>query len=173
MPSPMEQLAAKSAGIAGAIAARVKGLNGVFSRLAEQHREASVLLKRLATVDEVNKRQDLWSTVRRELLSHERAELTTVYPVLAQHAATRDIVQRHAQDADTLDEAIGEIDLVGCDAPTFKPLIERLITHLTQHVTEEENEFFPRAQQALGRERVEELEAPFLAARERIMGNIS
>jgi hemerythrin superfamily protein len=172
MPNPMEQLAAKSAGIAGAIAARVKGLNGVFTKLAEQHREASLMLKRLATVDDVSKRQDLWSTVRRELLSHERAELATVYPVLQQHAAARDIALRHAQEADTLEAAIGEIDIVGYDAPTFKPLVEHLITLLMHHVEEEENEFFPRAQEVLGKERVEELEAPFLAAKERIMENI-
>jgi hemerythrin superfamily protein len=173
MPNPIEQLAAKTAGKGAAVAARAKGLTGVFSKLAEQHREAATLLKRIAGVEDVAKRQDLWSTIRRELISHERAELKTVYPVLEQNPATRDIVERHSQQADTLEAAIGEIDIVGCDSPNFKPLVERLITLVTHHVEEEENEFFPRAQEALGKDGASNLEGPFMSARERIMETLS
>jgi hemerythrin superfamily protein len=169
MPNPIEQFVAKTAGKVGAVAARSKGLTGVFNKLAEQHKEAEAILLRISTVDDVMKRQDLWSTVRRELLSHERAELATVYPVIEQHEATRDIADRHGLQADTLDAAIGEIDIVGCDSPNFKPLIERLITLVRHHVEEEENEFFPRAEEALGKEGAADLEGPFMAARERIL----
>jgi hypothetical protein len=172
MPNPIEELAAKTAGKVGAVAARAKGLTGVFNKLAEQHKEAATMLKRLSLVDDVSKRQDLWSSVRRELLAHERAELAAVYPVIEQHEATRDIADRHGQQADTLEAAIGEIDIVGCDSPNFKPLVERLITLVKLHVEEEENEFFPRAQEALGKEGVNDLEGPFMGARERILESI-
>jgi hemerythrin superfamily protein len=172
MPNPIEHLAAKTAGKAGAVSARAKGLNGVFTQLAEQHKQAATLLKRIASVDDVAKRQDLWLTIRRELMAHERAEVKVVYPVLQQHPATRDIAERHAEEADTLEAAIGEIDIVGCESPNFKPLIERLITLVTHHVNEEENEFFPRAQETLGKDGVASLEQPFTEAHQQILQSI-
>ena len=172
MPNPIDQLVTKTAGKVGAIAARTKGLTGVFNKLAEQHMEASAMLARLKTVDDIAKRQDVWAAVRRELLAHERAEIATVYPVIEQHEATRDIAERHGLQADTLEAAIGEIDIVGCGSPNFKPLLERLITLVTHHVEEEENEFFPRAEEALGKEGAHDLEGPFMAARERILESI-
>ncbi|HTV20056.1 MAG TPA: hemerythrin domain-containing protein [Polyangiaceae bacterium] len=172
MPNPLENVASKAAGKAAALSARAKGLSGVFATLAEQHREAGVLLKRAAGVDDVEKRRDLWSTLRRELLSHERGELNVVYPTLEQHPATRDIAQRHAADAHTLETTINEIDAAGCASPQWKPLLERLVTLVQHHVDEEEHEFFPRAQEAIGKDAASDLEAPFMAARERAMEGI-
>ena len=167
MPNPLENIASKAAGKAAAIGARAKGLTGVFATLAEQHQEASILLKRAAGVDDVSKRRDLWTTIRRELLSHERGELSVVYPTLEKHPATRDIAQRHSQDAQTLESTISEIDAAGCASPEWPSLIQRLISRVEHHVEEEEHEFFPRAQEALGKDAASELEGPFMAARER------
>jgi len=169
MPNPLENVAAKAAGKAAAIGAHAKGLTGVFATLAEQHREAGTLLKRAASATEPAKRRDLWSTLRRELLSHERGELATVYPAIEGHAATRDIALRHSDEAETLEAAISDIDRAGFDSPEWPALIQRLVTLVQQHVDEEEHEFFPRAQEALGKDTARDLEEPYLAAQERAM----
>jgi hypothetical protein len=169
MPNPMETLAAKSAGKAAAVGARAKGLTGVFNKLAEQHKEAAILLKRAESAEDADKRQDLWRAVRRQLLAHERTEVSVVYPELAKHAATEDIAQRHSAEAQMLEGTIAEIDVVGYDSPNFTALIQRLTTLVEHHVDEEEHEFFPRAQETLGKNGAEELEERATAARERIL----
>jgi hypothetical protein len=172
MPNPLETVAAKTAAKAANVGARAKGLTGVFAKLAEQHQEASVLLKRAAGVDDVAKRRDLWNTLRRELLSHERAERQVVYPALEDLAEMDDIVQRHAEEADTLEAAIIEIDIAGCSSPNWSSHLQRLMALVQKHVDEEEDEFFPRAQQALGKDVTRDLEDPFMAAKERAMEGI-
>jgi hemerythrin superfamily protein len=167
MPNPIEKVAAKGAAKAAAVGARAKGLTGVFNKLAEQHKEAAVLLKRAEGIDDPAKRADLWSTIRSELLSHERAELNTVYPALKKDAATRDIPAHHNEEVPELEAAIREIDLAGFDSPNWKPLIQRLSALVQHHAEEEETEFFPRAEEALGKQAASDLEAPFLAAKKR------
>lgn len=172
MPNPLENVAAKTAAKAANVAARAKGLTGVFAKLAEQHQEAAVLLKRAAGVDDVEKRRDLWATLRRELLSHERGELQVVYPALEGLPDTQDIVLRHADEADTLEAAITEIDIAGCSSPNWQAHLQRLIALVTKHVDEEESDFFPRAQEALGKDGARDLEGPFMAAKERVMETV-
>jgi hypothetical protein len=169
MPNPLEKVAAKSAGKVAAVSARAKGLTGVFNKLAEQHKEAATLLKRAEKTDDPAKREDLWTTVRRELLSHERGELRVVYPVLAQNAATRDIAQRHSEEAQTLESTISQIDTAGYESRNWSTSIRQLITLVEQHVEEEESEFFPRAQDAIGKGAADDLEERFMAAKEREM----
>lgn len=169
MPNPMENIAAKAAAKAAAVGARAKGLTGVFSKLAEQHTEVKVLLKRAESLDDVDKRQDLWATIRRDLLSHERAEIAAVYPALDEMESTRDIVARHNEEAETLEATIAEIDLAGSDSEHWKSLMQRLTDLVKHHVDEEENEFFPRAQETIGKDKTQELAGAYSAAQERIM----
>jgi hemerythrin superfamily protein len=167
MPNPIEKIAAKGAGKAAAVGARAKGLTGVFNKLAEQHKEAAVLLKRAEGVDDPAKREDLWRTIRRELLSHERAELSTVYPALKQDAAVSDIPAHHNQEVPELEAAIAAVDAAGFDSPSWKTRVGQLRALVEQHAKEEENELFPRAEEALGKQASAELEDRFMAAKER------
>lgn len=77
MPNRMDSMISKGAGMVKAVKARLEGLVGVFKTLAEQHGEVAALLKRLQ--HSPDKRSELWPEIRRELLSHERAELREVY----------------------------------------------------------------------------------------------
>jgi hemerythrin superfamily protein len=172
MANPIENVIAKGAGKVAAIEARAKGLKGVFTKLAEQHREAATLLSRAESTTDVEKRRDLWREIKKQLISHERAELSEIYPMLSAYEATRDIVGRHGQEAQVLETTIRQIDAMSFDTPAWKTSIERLITLVKQHVAEEEGEFFPRAQQALGEEAVKQLEEPFMRAKQREMNAV-
>jgi hemerythrin superfamily protein len=164
MPNSAETFAAKTAGKAAGLRARIQGLVGVFNVLAQQHKEAALLLSRLAATVDADGRRDLWLEVRRSLICHERAELSTVYPVIAENALNADITDRHAREAQELEAAISEIDAIGYESPRFHNSVQGLIQLLTRHVEEEEKEFFPRAQETMGKEAAHALERPFLAA---------
>jgi hemerythrin HHE cation binding domain-containing protein len=173
MPNPVENIVAKGAAKAAAVGARAKGLTGVFNKLAEQHKEAAILLQRAGSTDDLAKRQDLWMTLRRELLSHERGEASVVYPALAGHAATRSIAQQHDAEVPTLEATIAEIDVVGCESRDWASLIARLTKLIEHHADEEENEFFPRAIEALGKDAAAALEGPFMDAKKRAMEGLA
>jgi hemerythrin HHE cation binding domain-containing protein len=168
MPNAMESLSAKIAGTAGAAAARAKGLTGVFNKLAEQHKEAAALLKRAETTSDPEKRRDLWTKIRVELMSHEQGELREVYPAFDKHVSLRDIVEEHADDADLLESTIKELDEIDTASEAWPVTLKRLIAAVQRHAEEEEGEFFPRAQDVLGKNETRSLEERFTAVQESV-----
>jgi hypothetical protein len=165
MANPVEHVKAKVAGMAGAVEARMKGLKGVFGKLAEQHHEVSSLLETAQETDDYTKRAKLWSDIRRELVSHEQAELMQVYPVVAEYETAKDISLQHNEEAGKLEAAVRELDGIGYQSDEWLPALKRLVELVRTHVELEEEEFFPRAQEAMGEEAARELEGPFLRAK--------
>lgn len=170
--NPIEKAAAKMAGKTARVEARFKGLKGVFAKLAEQHHEAGALLSSAEKATDHTKRSELWRQIRKELLSHEQAELLEIYPVLEGYAATREIARTHAEQASELEELIKHVDGLPVQSEAWRPAVQRLIVKITEHVADEEQRFFPQAQQALGDERVKKLEQPFLRSQETIKGRL-
>jgi iron-sulfur cluster repair protein YtfE (RIC family) len=166
MANPVEHVKAKVAGITGAVEARFKGLKGVFMKLAEQHHAVSSLLSDAEKTDDFTRRAALWAEIRRELVSHEQAELLQVYPVLEDYETTREIAHQHTEAAAELEAAVQELDSIGFQSDAWQPALERLIARVQAHVELEEEQLFPRAQEALGDEAARELEGPFERARE-------
>jgi hypothetical protein len=163
MPNPIENIVAKSAGKIGAVQAMTKGLKGVFVTLAQQHHEAGVLLSRAGETKDAVKRRDLWTEAKKQLISHERAELAEIYPALSGDSRTADIVRIHTAEAGELERAINHIDAMSFESPESHRQIEALLSLVKKHVSEEENDFFPRAQEVLGKEESKRLERPFNA----------
>jgi hypothetical protein len=166
MNNPLEQVKAKVAGISGAVEARVKGLKGVFTKLAEQHHEVASLLSAAESTEDFTKRAELWHQIRRELVAHEQAELVSVYPILEDYEITRDIVRRHTEDAGELEAAVRELDGIGFQAEAWLPALQRLTALVKAHAELEEEQFFPRAQEALGDDAARELETSFARAQQ-------
>jgi hemerythrin superfamily protein len=166
MQNPIESAMAKVAGMTAALDARFKGFKGVFTVLAAQHHQVDVLLLSLRSTDDVEKREQLWQKIRREIISHEQAELTEIYPVLARHAATGDIAEQHANHCADLERLVCQLDLVGLRSDAWPAALARLTAKVHEHVEAEESVFFPRAQAALGVTLSKQLERPFLRAKE-------
>ena len=164
MPNTVEDLAAKTAGKVAGLRARAHGLVGVFNVLVQQHKQAASLLAAAHQAQRPEKRRALWSEVRRELICHERAELSTVYPVIEENPMCADISRQHADGARGLEAAIAEIDAIGFDSSRWQDSLQGLISLVQMHVQQEEEEFFPRAQDTMGKEAAHSLERPFLKA---------
>lgn len=166
MSNPMQNVVAKATGKAAAVEAHFKGLRGVFTKLAEQHHAVAALLTRAVHAEELKERNELWGEIRKELIAHEQGELLEVYPMLESYEETRDIARRHADHAGELEDAITELDVIGAGSDAWQPALERLIAIVKEHVALEEQELFPRAQQALGEDAAKQVEASFLRAKE-------
>lgn len=165
MPNRIENLAAGTMGALKDVKAGFKGLTGVFMHLMEEHGKVGALIKRVAMSSDDGVRAKLYPTIRTELLAHERGELRAVYPVLAEYSATSAIAASHARHASELEAAIAEVDALAFGDAGWRAAFERLADLVEQHVETEESEYFPKAQEALGKERADALLPAFEAAR--------
>ncbi len=165
MPNTLEKVASKAMGTVKVAKAGLQGLTGVFKHLMQEHGEVSALMKRVAMSDDVDVRRELYPTIRHELLAHEQGETNAVYPVLAEYPETREIAAQHAREASELEVAIRNVDAIDFGAAAWAPAFERLATLVTDHVAEEESDFFPTAQKTIGEERARGLTGRFEAAK--------
>lgn len=165
MSNRMDSMISKGAGMMKGVKARLEGLTGVFKTLAEQHGEAAAMMKRLQSKPE--KKAELWPEIRRALLSHERGEIREVYPVLRQHVQTRSLADHHDQEAAEMERLIERIDAAVADE--WRPLFDQLVEMVTRHASEEENDIFPKAQEAIGDQTTKDLESRFLATQKQVM----
>jgi NhaP-type Na+/H+ and K+/H+ antiporter len=165
MPTIMDSLRSKGRGIAEELAARSKGLVGVFARLSKEHGEVSALLDRVRA--EPTKRADLWSKIRLELLGHEHGELETLYAELRTHPNGRDLADLHDAEAAQLDALIRSVDGAAVDSETWLATFEQLAIAVATHAEEEETELFPQAQDLIGKDRAKSLDDAFVAAKQR------
>lgn len=166
MPNALEKVVAKGMGKAKEINARLEGLTGVFAHLAEEHGEVSALLSRLRASDDAEKRDDLWNTIRIELVSHERGEVTAVYPVFRQHSALAALADAHDREAGELETAVNALDGTDFTSDGWEEKVEQIIALVKHHVVEEEHNYFQVGQKTLDEKTVDQLEESFHRAKE-------
>ncbi len=165
MPNAFERLSVKAAGTGKAVKAGFNGLRGVFLHLAEEHGEVSAMMRQVSKSKDARFRREQYPKIRAELLSHERAELAEVYPALSHYEGTRALVVLHNQEAAELESAISAVDALDPAADAWGLAFERLLAVVQQHVEEEEKDFFPMAQAAIGEEAAGDLLSRYEAAK--------
>jgi hemerythrin superfamily protein len=110
----------------------------------------------------------LWPTIKRELLSHEKAEVREVFPTLRTSPVTRILADNHDAEATQLEYLIKKVDEVAVGAEERRDAFQALIDTVSQHANEEETEIFPTAQAVFGKEVAERLDRNFKAEKKRI-----
>ena len=144
---------------------RCSDFAGVFRTLARQHAEAGALCQLLAC--DLSKRYELWPTLRRELLSHEWAEMRVVYPALQRLAETRELASEHDTDAGAMERLITQLDREVND-DHWGTNFQRLARAVETHVRLEEDEIFPQAQRALGGDATAAMDARLIATKQEL-----
>ena len=122
--------------------------------LEADHRRFESLLKagEGTTARAAKTRTKVLDTLTSELNLHELLEEQALYPALAPHAETREIVLEGYQEHHVADLIVGELyDLATSDeqwGPKFKVLKE----NIEHHIEEEERDMFKKARAVLTRE---------------------
>jgi hemerythrin superfamily protein len=165
MISRMDSIISTGFGQMKAVKARLTGLVGVFATLSKQHGHVASLMKRLR--HDVTKRDDLWPEIRRELLSHERAELAELYPVLRAIPETLPLAESHDREASEMEAMVKKLDATE-DPTIFMAGFGDLCDAVLRHAYEEEEHIFPKAQKAIGHDRARELDDAFQATQKKL-----
>lgn len=157
MPNRMEKVASEALGAAKATKARVEGVTGVFAQLTREHGEVIALLMRVRMSSELEVRAGLMPQIRAELLSHERGEAADLYSVFQQHEDLADFAEEHDMDVEQLEEAIAQLSALRYEDELWPSRFDDLYDLVIRHTREEEEEYFPAASRALGREQSEQI----------------
>jgi hypothetical protein len=150
MPNQIEQLAGKAMATVKGVKGKLEGLSGIFRTLMEEHGKVSALLLRVKSSSDPDVRRELWPTIRLELLSHEKGEVSVLYPVFKQHAETAAIEHQHNADASGLQSTIEKLHVMDVEDEAWGPTFDTLVALVEKHVALEEDAYFPQGSRVFG-----------------------
>ncbi|MFK4149202.1 hemerythrin domain-containing protein [Streptomyces sp. NPDC004065] len=131
----------------------------VIQELTTDHREVEEIFAQIEALPTGDKRRkDLADQATIELVRHSIAEEMHLYPAVRRHLPDGDaIADREIEDHSEAERTMK--DLEGCEAddPRFDQLMGRLMREIREHVTDEEQNLFPRLRQSASPEDLEKL----------------
>jgi hemerythrin superfamily protein len=137
--------------------------------LTQQHREVSRLFKAIEDTDDKNEKKQLFLELASNLVAHDGIERDIFYPACEEALGMDDQLGEALVEHGTIEFGLYQSnEAVGKDDFDFKvTVLKELVEH---HVEEEEKEFFPKVEKALGEDSLnmlgEEMEEAFEDARE-------
>ncbi|MBP0450643.1 hemerythrin domain-containing protein [Kitasatospora sp. RG8] len=136
--------------------------------LKEEHKEVRRLVRALEGADEgaTEVKADLVSRIVEALTVHTFIENEVMYPAVRElvPALERDILESF-EEHHVADLLCAELDAMGPDDERFDAKATVLIETVGHHIEEEENDWFPKVRDALGRTELQAIGARMLEAR--------
>ena len=170
--------ALKTAGSAAGVATRVLGLIAgetddlpikATKLLEKQHGEVSALFARIEKAEEGAAKRALFNELAANLFAHDAIERQIFYPACEKAMGDKDLLGEAL-----VEHGLVEFTLFNADrerGKRFDARLKVLKDIVEHHVEEEEKEFFPKAEKAIGGKKLEELGArmrtAFEAAKEK------
>ncbi|HET7704259.1 MAG TPA: hemerythrin domain-containing protein [Candidatus Limnocylindrales bacterium] len=129
--------------------------------LKADHDKVKKLLTELETTTErgVKTREELFATIKGELMVHEAIEEEIFYPALKGHPKAKDIVLEGYEEHHVVDLLMGELERLDVSDETWGAKALVMKENIEHHIEEEEGDMFKQARQVFDRDELEELGA--------------
>lgn len=137
--------------------------------LKKQHKEVKSLFKRIEKSEEKREKAELFEELAHNLVAHDAIEREIFYPACKKGMGMTDLLGEALVEHGVVEFSLFLADQAkGKDDFDFKmTVLSEVVEH---HVKEEEDEFFPKVEKALGDEQLEalgeQMEARFEQAKE-------
>ena len=127
--------------------------------LKADHDKVKKLLAELETTTErgVKTREQLYTTIRKEMTVHEIIEEEIFYPALKNHPKATEIVLEGYEEHHVVDLLMGELDATPYDDEQWGPKAKVMQENIEHHIEEEEGDMFVKARQVFDADELEEL----------------
>jgi hemerythrin-like domain-containing protein len=127
--------------------------------LKADHTKVKKLLGELESTTErgIKTRQELFATIKGELMVHEAIEEEIFYPELKSHPKAKEIVLEGYEEHNVVDKLMGELEALPVDHETWGAKAKVMKENIEHHIEEEEGEMFSKARQVFDRTELEEL----------------
>jgi hemerythrin-like domain-containing protein len=130
-----------------------------LSLLKDDHDKVKKLLAELEKSTErgVKTREELFATIKGELMVHEAIEEEIFYPTLRDHPKAKDIVLEGYEEHHVVDLLMSELEETPVDDETWGAKATVMKENIEHHIQEEEGEMFKAARQVFDRDELQEL----------------
>ena len=129
--------------------------------LKQDHELVKRLFKQATDAGEgqIDRKRQLVEQIFREMMVHERLEEDLFYPAVkaAADSEGKDLVAEGYEEHHVVDLVMEEMQDVDLDERKFDAKLKVMRENVEHHIKEEEEQMFPKAREALGDARIQEL----------------
>lgn len=140
-----------------------------FNLLKADHRKVEELFSELESARGQAKLR-VFEEIKTELDLHTHIEEKIFYPALEKPKQTHDLTLEAYEEHDVVKKLLKELSQAKTATEEWEAKAKVLQENVEHHVEEEENELFPKAESALGEEKIEALGEQMEAEKERKLG---
>jgi len=132
-----------------------------ISLLKSDHDRVKKLLEEGDSTTErgVKTRTELFQTLKKEMMVHERIEEEIFYPALKQHPKAKEIVLEGYEEHHVVDEIMGELEKTDVSDEKWGAKFKVMKENIEHHIEEEEGDMFIKARQILSAKELTDLGA--------------
>jgi hemerythrin superfamily protein len=164
--SRVQDTIAALSGLAGGIMGHSDHEISICDLIRLDHTKVDVLLGQIRATHDPQKLEEYFGQVYQDLCAHSEAEEQVVYPAVRPYY--NDVKKLYDEQAE-MKQLLDQIKAMSRkDTVEFKAAIERLVSAVSAHVKEEENDMFPRIKDSLGDEQQRQLATEFKTAKSQI-----
>jgi hemerythrin-like domain-containing protein len=102
-------------------------------------------------------RSELFTTLKAEMMLHERIEEEIFYPALKEHPKAKDIVLEAYEEHHVVDDIMGELEATDVTDETWAAKFKVMKENIEHHIEEEEGEMFKQARQVFETDELQQL----------------
>jgi hemerythrin-like domain-containing protein len=102
-------------------------------------------------------RSELFTTLKAEMMLHERIEEEIFYPALKEHPKAKDIVLEAYEEHHVVDDIMGELEATDVTDETWAAKFKVMKENIEHHIEEEEGEMFKQARQVFETDDLQQL----------------
>jgi hemerythrin superfamily protein len=131
--------------------------------LKQHHRDVESLFERIEKAEGLDEKTELFRELAGKLVGHDGIEREIFYPACEEALGLTKELGEALVEHGVVEFSLYQADQA-LDSPDFDFKVSVLQELLEHHIEEEENEFFPKVQQALGDDKLESLGEELLEA---------
>lgn len=123
----------------------------LYEMLHHDHEKAETLFELLEASGEedINRREELFFSLSRELETHTQAEEKFLYSLLRNHESSRELTLESFDDHKEIRRLLAELDAMDKGTPEWTAKCRILREAVARHVDSEERDLFPLAKKAI------------------------
>jgi hemerythrin superfamily protein len=129
----------------------------VLDLLHTDHQTVDKLFAELLSTPSTRKarREELFATLKSELIRHSHAEEKVFYPPLREKKQSHDVVEEGIGEHHHVEDLLARMEAIPADSDDWLDSVQKLKECVEHHVREEEGEIFDDARSLLGEQVLE------------------
>ena len=143
----------------------------IYDELRKDHAEVKEMFEELLGLSPraSRQKQPLFQKLKAALTAHSKGEERTIYQALKGESETRSDTLEAIEEHHVVDVMLREIARLETNDERWTAKLTVLKENVEHHIEEEENNLFPKAEEALSEEEADELGEKFATERDKIL----